>query len=573
MHRRTQELACLALVIGGALGGCDASTGRDRDAAPREGGARDGARSAGASGDDDAGTHVGTGARDGAAVSDATHTDGGGDLAPASCLDAAHARGWESARCAQTAGDCGEARVAASVACAFCCEWQSAATYWIVPDGGAAARSGGTFGHRIDSGHRVVLGLSEDEVHFMMLSHDDSDAAKTWQIGVGKGSQIYSIVTTYSELMGAQVDNGVWIDRVLQTVAVSGDKNTAAQPYFIHQAGTYVHPPAGVSQPFWSPMLGSEVDETAATLHTLVWPQQAHIYADIPWRSSLLLQQHVRDVGDGVVEIVYVYTNFGADTLDFIDFPWAGFAKMPVPTYAKSTADGGWVWATPGLWTDNQYPNTEGNGWFAMLRSQAADAMGLGVVYGKSAARSQASESARWGPQTGEDLTVLEALPGARVGAGESHFMRYYLVFGRLSPDIHPRGNELSAGSVDWGTLAFRLAEARPLDPCRFGAKEGLAACEFWTLDRPVGSALPLLLLRSKASGALVISTTPYALDPKPYLGTSTEYLAFLGWGIAASEAGAGAPGSEFVKLGSVIDDRTLYPDPATGVDVWVVPR
>jgi hypothetical protein len=514
--------------------------------------------------------------RDGATDTDAAPGGEGGASLPATCAEAAHARGWDAARCGESdggAGDCGGATVAPSADCAACCEWKIAASHWIVPEGGVAARAGGTFGHRVDSGHRVVLGLSEDEVHLMMLSHDDPDMAKTWQLGVGKGSQIYSIVTTYSELMGAQVDNGVWIDRVLQTVAVSGDKNTAAKPYFIHQAGTYVHPPIGVDKPYWSPMLAEEIDETTATLHTLVWPQQAHIYADIAWRSSLLLQQHVRDVGDGVVEITYVYTNFGDDKLDFVDFPWAGFAKTPVPVYAKSTSDGGWVWATPTLWTDNHYDNTMGNGWYAMLRSQATDAMGLGVVYGKSVSRSKASETARWGPQTGEDLTVLEALPGATIAGGESYFMRYYLVFGRLSADIHPRGNELAAGHVDWGTLSYSPGETSPLDPCRDASKHGLAACAFWALDRPVAGALPLLLLKDKTSGALVISTSPYAIHAKPYLGTSTEYLAFLGWGIAAPDADAEPPLPDLVRLGSVVPDRTLYPDPDGGTDVWVVAR
>ena len=434
-------------------------------------------------------------------------------------------------------------------------------SYWIDPEGGAPVQEGGEFEYAIDK-PQDLLG----NVNFIVLKHKNIDPIKSWKIGVGKGSQIYSIKWMDSQLIGAQISNGIWIDRVLQTVAVSTSKNSNSQPYFIHQAGTYIDPSKGLTCPFWSPILGSKIDEGKKSFYTLVWPQQAHVYDDINWTSKLILQQKIRDMGDGIIEITYVYTNFGEDRIDFIDFPWSGFSKTLIPYYVKSVLNGGWTWVTPVDWIDNLYSNTQGNGWFAMLKTQTTTSEGLGVVYGKSANQSSESEKVRWGPVPYEDLTVLEAMPGSILAPGKTYFMRYYLMFGQLQRDLHIQGNRL-ANYVDWGELSFSLSDTDLLNPCQFGIPFGFTRCDFFLLSRPVLDPLPILLLRNRHSGKLVLSTSPYALSLKPYQDRNTEYLAFLGWGIRYSDT---SPGPLFVKLGDILTERSLYPDPETGRDVWV---
>lgn len=439
-------------------------------------------------------------------------------------------------------------------------------SYWIEPDGGVVQQFTGLFERDLNHEISSLDGI-ENSVHFIVLKHKDSDFIKSWEIAIGKGSQIYSITWANSELIGEQVHNGIWIDRVLQTVAVSTNKTNHTHPYFIHQAGTYIHPAIGLKQPFWSPMLGSVLDEDKKAFRTLVWPQQAHVYANIPWTSTVLLQQNIRDVGDGIIEITYVYTNFGEDRIDFIDFPWGGFSKKPIPHYVKSLSDGDWVRETPSDWVTNLYPNTQANGWFAMLKTCTSNSEGFGVVYGKSAVRSDGVEQVRWGPTSNqENLTVLEALPGAILLPKKTYFMRYYLMFGQLDTDLHLQGNRLS-NYVDWGELSFSLSETELINPCQFGGAFGFSRCNFFLLSRPVLNPLPVLLLRDRKSGKLVISTSPYALSSKPYQDRNTEYLAFLGWGIRSSEAN---PGLGFVKLGDLFRERSFYPDPGTGKDVWV---
>lgn len=486
---------------------------------------------------------------------------------PLSCAALAQMQGDPAGVCeVGGAASCGGLGPA-TLDCDHCCTKPVTGSYWIDAGTHYPATGKGSYSTGVAPVMGSLFGVPESAVYHRSLVHTQ-DEFTGWELRLGKGSQIYSIGTSRGQLIGAQVPDGVWIDRVLMTVAVAGAKNTAELPYFIHQAGTYMDAKQGMTAPFWSPMLGVQDDLAASTYRTLVWPQQAHVYAPIPWRSHVLLQQHVRDVGDGIVEITYVYTNFGEDTLDFIDLPWSGFARNALPHYAESGADFGWTWVAIANWLDHLIPFAQTAGWTAMVQTQAADSYALGVVFGPGPRASEPGQQVRYGPNGGEDLTVFESLPGATIGPGETYLFRYHLVFGRLSPSVHPYGNALAAhtGGV---TLSFGLAETGLLDPCALAAET--PACSFYTLDRPVAGARPLLLLRDKGTAGLVLSSDPYALSDKPYLGTSTEYLAFLGWGVRVADEGPAALG--MVKLSTLVAEPTLYPDPSKGLDVWVFPR
>jgi hypothetical protein len=490
-----------------------------------------------------------------------------GDPPPQTCAGLAAALGDPVAVCETGGVAICNGVGPATVDCDHCCSKPVSGSYWIDAGTHYPATGKGSYSTGLVPVMGSLLGVPEAEVYHRSLVHTQ-DEFTSWELRIGKGSQIYAIGTSRGQMIGQQVPDGVWIDRVLMTVAVASAKNSAEQPYFIHQAGTYKDADQGMTYPFWSPMFGVQDDVAAATYRTVVWPQQAHVYADIPWRSDVLLQQHVRDVGDGIVEITYVYTNYGEDTLDFIDLPWSGFARNAVPNYAESGADFGWTWAEIADWLDHIVPNTKTAGWVALAEQKALGSFALGIVYGRGPALSSPGQIVRYGPHSNEDLTVFESVPGATIAPGETYLHRYHLVFGRLSQGVHPYGNAL-AEHVQGLTLAFTPADVGLLDPCVLDPST--PACGFYTLDRPVPGARPVLLLRDLATDALLLSSDPYALSDKPYLGTSTGYLALLGWGVRVADDAPAALG--MVKLSSLLPDPAQYPDPGKGLDVWVWPR
>lgn len=510
-----------------------------------------------------------TGATGTTGTTDATGTTGATDTEePAlTCAELARQSAYPTAVC-ETAGVAVCAGVGPATSdCDHCCTKPITGSYWIDAGTHYPATGKGSYSTGVAPVMGSLFGVQEIDAYHRSVVHTQ-DEFTGWELRIGKGSQIYSIGTSRGQLIGAQVPDGVWIDRVLMTVAVSSAKNTAELPYFIHQAGTYQDADQGMTMPFWSPMLGAQDDAAASTYRTVVWPQQAHVYADIPWRSDLLLQQHIRDVGDGIIEITYVYTNYGEDTIDFIDLPWSGFARTALPNYAQSGADYGWTWVDITDWLAHNVANTTTAGWVALAETKTLESFALGIVYGKGPVNSAPGELVRYGPNGNEDLTVFESITGAKIEPGETFLSRYYLVVNKLSPGVHPYGNAL-ADHVQRMTLAFGPGDSGLIDPCTLDA--GTPACTFYTLDRPVAGARPILLLRDLATSGLLVSSDPYALSAKPYLGTSTGYLALLGWGVRVVDEAPAALG--MVKLSTLIADPAQYPDPGKGLDVWVFPR
>lgn len=443
-------------------------------------------------------------------------------------------------------------------------------SYWISLEGNYPSTGLGTWTQTNLTPGETACNIGESAVYLTSLVHTQDDDHR-WQLRIGKGSQIYSIRTKMAgDIIGEQAcaesHPGPWIDRVLQFVLVDSSKHSAPQKCFIHQAGTYEAPLLGLNKPFWSPLLGWRSEAETATFRTLVWPQQAHVYQDIPWQSQVLAQQIVRDVGDGIIELTYVITNFGEYTFDHTNMPWSGFARLVIPHYVLSEPGGGRSWYEPGTpWDQNMIPYNDTNGWVAMVKEKSATAWGLGVVFGRPAGQNDAAAVLRFGSAEPEDLTVLAAIPRKGIAPGETFAMRYYLVLGRLSTDIHPKANA-AAGYVAMETLSFDLLTAGSIEPCSQSPE--LAGCNlFRALDRPVADAAPLFVLRDLSDQHLLVSSDPYALDLKPFLGKTTGYVAFLGWGVK----GDTPPHPEMVRLSSVLTDLEVYPDPAKGSDVWVV--
>jgi hypothetical protein len=196
------------------------------------------------------------------------------------------------------------------------------------------------------------LGLSEEKkVHFGAISHNDTSPMRDWQIRLGAGSQVYSIITDYGELIGAQQAEcgAIWNDAVLQLTTrnivaddlpedndwwysdvsktlfrVSADANRAGdcigfynRNSDIHQAGTYAFdltPSPSYSDVLQHDAASFQDPSRNASVRTVVWPRVSHLPTSFP--VELTIGQKVSDVGNGVARFDLTMHNFGKETYE-----------------------------------------------------------------------------------------------------------------------------------------------------------------------------------------------------------------------------------------------------------------
>jgi hypothetical protein len=162
----------------------------------------------------------------------------------------------------------------------------------------------------------------EENLFLFQMGHDDPDTNRTWQLRVGRGSNLYSFIGAYGESVPPQFHaNGEFVDDVWQNVVVADSQNRPDAPYFIHQAGTYAK--GNRSTPFYSPNVGHYCDQSHCS--TASWGQHAHL--PTRYKSSALYLNRYTDCGDGVVELTSVIHNMVADhavPFTYTDVPWGG---------------------------------------------------------------------------------------------------------------------------------------------------------------------------------------------------------------------------------------------------------
>jgi|GEM_PF-6367045 len=378
------------------------------------------------------------------------------------------------------------------------------------------------------------FGLSETDVFHDSLKHTENNS-NSWEIRVGKGSQIYSIKTAAGEIIGAQNPTGGFIDRVLQQVLVDQSKNTPDTPYFIHQAGTYAQD--GLSKPWFSPLLSSSFDNQNHSLHTVSWSQQAHL--PTTFQSSIILEQTIKDLGHGIIEITYLTHNYGPDSFNHSNQPWFALKKSSIPTIILSQKDGLPI-EVNGNWDSNTFAIKDTGGWVAFVTANTPQSLGIGLVFGQDIHQTQLnhrSSSIRLGHVPNENLSILSRLFLGTINPGQTYFFRYYLIINTLNK-IQEYGNTLSS-STDYGPI-INPEESTPLRPlCRHNAT--LIDCppgsvpDINTYQTHVPGSYPLFILKDKSSGILHLSDNPYLLSSKPYM-QATDYLGYLGWVLPSTQ-------------------------------------
>jgi hypothetical protein len=417
----------------------------------------------------------------------------------------------------------------------------------------------------------AAWGIPEQPVFQYALASVRADGRR-YEVRIGKGSQIYSIVTPAGQFIGPQrAHSAEWVDEVLQTVSVNRALNDRThtfvqkavaegevriplrpQAYFIHQAGTYNR---DIEYPgtFYSPLLATAATADGRGYSTLVWPQQAHVPNN--HRSEMLVYQHVRWVEPGVLEVTSILHNFGQVVLDRNNLPWVGLAQHTLPHAFIVERREKWraidhTWGAGGK--VGQFPIEKTGGAVVFATGLAADDEGLALIFGADDASSRPFRARN--VQLG-GLTFLQT--GATKGRGEhnlqvttviSHIpirqhqslaVRYYVALGnrhdltqavkRYAPLSYRRLVDLAPTASLVGSLVLEsTAAAQPVARWVAGPAGGAVH------SAPFAGSQPLFVLEAAGSGVRMLSTNPYALSPRPHDGR-TVYHGLLGF-IAADQ-------------------------------------
>jgi len=334
---------------------------------------------------------------------------------------------------------------------------------------------------------RNMTNLREEAVFYGALTHNDPDPMRDYQLRVGKGSQIYSIITNYGEVIAPQYNEcgsmHYWTDPVLQRVFRPTDEDVPRykkadhctptsrngrifdqKNWFynknadIHQAGTYQTD--NLSTAFFSPMVFSA--NTRHSISTAVWPPAAHAPTD--HESNLLVEQVITDMSPnnergtaGVVKIETTTHNSGP--LAMASGLWSSFNANLFDLDPSTDADQAYMWtsivdaagevqpkycsakfncsAPEATRKKSNLDKGDGSNNFGGIVAlgrpldgqrgdgEADEAWGMAIAIGTQ------FENVKMGSAFGAGL-VLTAAMDDDIGPGQTQTYTYYLVFDRL---------------------------------------------------------------------------------------------------------------------------------------------
>lgn len=189
----------------------------------------------------------------------------------------------------------------------------------------------------------------EKDVYHATIRHIDEDKDRSWEMKIGKGANIYSIIGPYGEAVAPQKhEGGPWIDEVWQSVSVDRNKNKKAG-FFIHQAGAYMKDEEYLTEkPFYSPNIASYCEAKRRQCSFASWGQQAHVKTG--FKSEVIYFNRYKDCGNGVMEFTSVVHHHamvpdleqckeGDETgelpsptlIDHLNVPWGGVRASTFP--------------------------------------------------------------------------------------------------------------------------------------------------------------------------------------------------------------------------------------------------
>lgn len=409
--------------------------------------------------------------------------------------------------------------------------------------------------------------FSVDSVHHVTLIHKDSDSIRNWSIGIGKGSQIFSLKGAFGECIPPQHHPGApWIDEVIQMVAVNRTENNREKirtievlyedtlgdshigltgckdsAYFIHQAGVYQRDTAIQKEYFFSPILVQKSDHNS--FGTICWPQQAHVHNI--HRSQALYWQQIKDLDNGVIEVTYGVYNYGLTPLDYFNMPWGGVRRTSLPIHKLSQPDGS-AEVKDGAFGDGLHEKLSNTGGWALFTSaDTPQAPALTYVFGKDKHLGKRRYESQWdssywrygyaGTMTAykgigpRDFFVGVVNPRVTVKSGEFFYWRWYLVAGPQNEVVH-QSQQLS-DSVEYGYLTFKASEATLLNVYASDNSlnhENNGQLVGTLYDRPVNATFPVFLMRNKSDSTYQITNDANSLNDSLLLHIGMVYRPYL---------------------------------------------
>jgi hypothetical protein len=279
---------------------------------------------------------------------------------------------------------------------------------------------------------------SETHVFLNMMKYTHpTNANKSFELRLGKGSQVYSFKSSFGEAIPPQwrqkydsngsavnattpsIVNGKilsekgnwapWVDEVWQLVnSDQNDKITEngvekLQNRNMHQAGSYLNNYAHRSsdhteKPFYSPIVASYYDAAKQEFTAVNWVQSedpSYLYdgrSDCnpcnpdPFKPATLFYTKYKNLGDGIIQVDYLMVNHH-ETREtrFFNVPFIGIRKTSLAHSFLSNPDNSFTALDLPEWSDGvTIRNTDTNGWFAVSNNQNGNGASLAFVFPKN---------------------------------------------------------------------------------------------------------------------------------------------------------------------------------------------
>jgi hypothetical protein len=393
---------------------------------------------------------------------------------------------------------------------------------------------------------RWIEGVEERLVFHAYLMHQ-STGERSWELRIGRGGQIYSLVSSFGEAMPPQRLMSPFNDETWQMVLFSDetvDYDLEKGPgsirdevnSFVHQSGLYVgrkqqHTP---DKPFYCPLLASRWDQEARTYTMINWGLCPTISVN---RSDVIFVVQLRDMGGGVIELNHLCYNFGTFTYQACATMWGGVRTSVFPELVLSNPDGTYRFHTPfNLQARDAYTNVIDSGGWAAATQNASNpfSYALGVIFGRDpywieqrklkhtgqmhwqrSATVYGAGDSRGGER---DYTVINMDNRVNIAPGECFFRRTYMAIGTLQ-EVAEAGKELEP-FTDLHPVEFKEDET-PLLPLYIKRDDKATAqptleepepgaqpvCQLYS--KPVRHSKPVFLLQDGGSGEYILTTDP----------------------------------------------------------------
>ena len=393
---------------------------------------------------------------------------------------------------------------------------------------------------------RWIEGVEERPVFHAYLMHQSTDE-RSWEMRIGRGGQIYSIVSSFGEAMPPQRLMSPFNDEAWQMVLFSDeavdydlDKGPGAirdeVNSFVHQSGLYMgrkqqHTP---DRPFYCPLLASGWDEKARTYTMINWGLCPTISVN---RSDVIFVVQFRDIGGGVIELNHLCYNFGTFEYQSWATMWGGVRTSVFPELVLSNPDGSYRFRTPfNLQAKDVYgPIMDTGGWAAATQNAAnPSSYALGLVFGRDpnwiaqrtlkhtgkphwqrSATVYGAGDSRGGER---DYTVINLDNRVLIKPGDCFFRRTYMAIGTLQ-EVAEAGRKLESftelrpvefkeSDTPLLPLYIKRADKAPPQPTlEKPTQDAQPVCQLYS--KPVRHSRPVFLLQDGGTNEYILTTDP----------------------------------------------------------------